>query len=266
MSRCALAELAEEYRGKTIGIAGNGPTVIFRDDQGGVRGKADFSQYPHPLWTINGGWHYHPTSALGFLMDDLKGPSIDAHPTPPWYLDLVRNATIPILTSKAYPEFPALLDFPLADVMRFFSIAYYAESINYMIAFAVMIGVEKIEFFGADYMNSRPQERASTEFWCGVAHGMGLTRRYLAELAAKDKKFAAALKRASAVSPLGLEDAGCHIVVLPFSEMMKAKYDELYFMPGFYGYNRKSFPLKFKTNGADSNVNVHLPAEFDSEW
>lgn len=266
MSRYTLAEIAEQYRGKTIGIAGNGPTVIFRDQEGGVRGKADFSKYPHPLWTINGGWHYHPTSALGFLMDDLRGPSIDVHPQPAWYLNLVRDATIPVLTSKAYDDFPALVEFPLSDVMRFFNIVYFAESINYMIAFAVMIGVEKIEFFGVDYINARPQERASTEFWAGTAHGMGLYRRYLRTLASKDKKFAAALKRASALTPLGMEDTGCEIVVSPLSEMMKAKYEETYYMPGFYGYHQGSFPLEFETKGNAAHVNVTITGKFDSQW
>src|SRR3990167_2591394 len=171
MSRYTLEEIAAQYRGANIAILGNGPTVIYRNDQGGVMGKADFSQYPHPLWSINGGWHYHPNSSLGFMMD---------------------------------------------DVMRFFELVYFAESINYMIAFAVMTGVERIEFYGADYMNARPQERASTEFWAGVSHGLWPARKH--GRAAKKKastKEARALERMFALMPGGREHVGAQIVVSP---------------------------------------------------
>ena len=267
MSRYTLEEIAAQYRGANIAILGNGPTVIYRNDQGGVMGKADFSQYPHPLWSINGGWHYHPNSSLGFMMDDVRGPSIHEHPDPPWYVALVEHATIPILTSKAYPDFPALVEFPLADVMRFFELAYFAESINYMIAFAVMTGVERIEFYGADYMNARPQERASTEFWASVSHGLWLARKHWR--AAKKKastKEARALERMFALMPEGREHVGAQIVVSPASEMMKARYDELYYMPGFYGYNKDSFPIRYEEKGGPANVNVILDAPYSSKW
>ena len=267
VSRYTLEQIAAEYRGSEIAILGNGPTMIYRNDQGGVVGKADFSQYPHPIWSINGGWHYHPNSRLGFMMDDLKGPALSEHPDPPWYLALTQQATIPILTSKAYPEFPAQVEFPLADVMRFFELAYFAESINYMIAFAVMIGVERIEFYGADYLNSRPQERASTEFWAGVAHGLWLARRHWRAAKKKgSRKEIAAVERLFALMPEGREHVGCQIVVSPQSEMMKARYDEPYYMPGFYGYNRDSFPLQYQEQGGPSNVNVMLTAPYSGYW
>lgn len=265
MSRYRLQEIAEQYRGKTIGILGNGPTVIFRGKDE-VHGKADFSRYPHPIWTINGGWHYHQQSTLGFLMDDIAGPALNEHPTPAWYLSLVEQASIPILTSRAYDRFPALVEFPLGDVMRFFRIGYFAESINYMIAFAVMIGVAKIEFYGADYMNARPQERASTEFWAGVAHGLGLARRYWNDAKKHDPKTARAIERIFAIMPEGIENVGCEIVVSPHSEMCKARYDEAYYMPGFYGYNKASFPLPYKQVGGPGNVNVQLDVRYKEAW
>jgi len=266
MSRYRLETIAEQFRNKTVGILGNGPTVIHRNQDGSVVGKADFSAFPHPIWSINGGWHYHPQSQMGFLMDDIKGPAVDDHPTPDWYLDLIRHSQIPILTSKAHEDFPALVEFPLADVMRFFRIGYFAESINYMIAFAAMIGVERIEFYGADYMNARPQERASTEFWAGVAHGLGLAKRYWREVRAKDPKLSRAIEKVLAIMPDGIENAGCEIVVSPASEFMKARYDESYYMPGFYGYNKETFPLIYESRGGPECVNVKLDARYDGKW
>lgn len=267
MSRFTLEEIAEQHRGKTIAILGNGPTVIYKDDEGAIVGKADFSAYPNPIWAINGGWHYHPQATLGFLMDDVKGPATDEHPDPPWYIDLVRVAKIPILTTREYSDFPALVRYPLEDTLRFFKRAYFAESINYMIAFATMIGVESIDFFGADYIGSRPQERASVEYWCGTAHGLWIARQHLEQMARRDPEFAAHLARASREHGVGIDKVGAYPNVSEQSSLMKADSPESFYMPGFYGYSREAFPLKWKTAGPNPNrVQVGLDDRFEMQW
>jgi len=221
--RYNLESLAAYYKGKKIAIMGNGPSVIFTDSRGQRAGKADFSQYKYPIWAVNGGWHYHPNTALGFQMDDIKGPAILDHPTPDWYVGLVQNSTIPIITSKEYPDYPTTLAYPLEDIIRFHGLAYFAESINYMLALAIMWGVSEIDFFGCDYNPERAHERASTEFWCGMAR-----------------------------------QSGIKLNVPPNSALLKAVHEEPFYMPGFYGYSRKTFPLDWD-EGPYGGVNIKIP-------
>lgn len=221
-ARYSIDALAKSYRGATIGIVGNGPSVVRMLEDGTRIGIASFADYPYPMWVVNGGWFYHPTASMGFQMDDLKGPSIESHPNPQWYLQLVRSATIPIFTTHYYEEFPATIAFPLQDCIKYFGTTYFAESINYMIALAIMFGVKEIQFYGADYGGTRPQERAATEYWIGIAHRSGI-----------------------------------QVTVSPQSELMKAKWDEEYYMPSFYGYHKESFPLEQIWN-PDGSLHVRV--------
>lgn len=220
--RFDIRKLAKFYRGKRIAIIGNGPSVVFTNQRGERVGKADFSQYPHPMWTVNGGWYYHPNTALGFQMDDIKGISIAQHPTPDWYLSLIRNAQIPIITAKEYEDFPCTVSYPLKDVISFFGVAYFTDSVAYMIALATMMGVKEIDFFGADYATAPAHERAGAEYWCGTARMLGV-----------------------------------QLNVAPQSALLKPVISESYYMPGFYGYSREAFPLEWQGN-ANESVNIKM--------
>ena len=228
-----LDAIAKFYRGKRIGIVGNGPSIISTDKQGRRLGKADLSGYPYPMWTVNGGWHYHPNSVMGWQMDDVKGPSIGEHPQSDWYVSLVRNAKIPIMTSIAYDDYPATITYPLESIIAYFSIQpYFAESINYMVAMAIAMGVSEIDFMGCDYNPERAQERASTEHWCGIARACGMK-----------------------------------LNVPPESALLKAEHSEQYYMPGFYGYNQQTFPLDWApgSNGIAS-VDVSIRSQLNDHW
>ena len=173
-------ELAEKYRGATIAIIGNGPS-----------GHADFGDIEYPIWTCNGGWERIKNVELGWVMDDIHGPalrSMSNYDIPdPNYADhplSILEAPVPIVTSCAYreqyPDNRNLIEFPLEDVLRYYGMTkdgsepYFDETINYMVAWAIMIGVRKIFLFGCDYQGVRPSERASLEFWCGFARGRGI--------------------------------------------------------------------------------------------
>src|SRR3990167_7071580 len=102
MGRYKIEDIARFYQGKHIAIIGNGPSIIQTNSDGKRVGKVDVEQLlkqlgcPEALpWTINGGWYYHPTSTLGFQMDDVKGPAMAVHPNPDWYVSLVGQAQIP---------------------------------------------------------------------------------------------------------------------------------------------------------------------------
>lgn len=150
---------------------------------GTPRGVAD------EVWTINklGPCLKHD---LLFRMDDLRefypinrhkfidqrGEKVKVHDA---FLDFLKNHDKPIITSKAYPEFPMSIEFPLQEVVNSVGTDYIRTTPAYAIAFAIHIGVKKIRLYGLDY--SYPNDRhtaeagrANVEFLIAIALHRGI--------------------------------------------------------------------------------------------
>ena len=171
----SISELAERYRGREIVIVGNGPT-----------GRRNYSSLGLPLWVVNGGWRAHSGADLCWMMDDLEGPAWDlvgtpAQPREVWE-PITQACPVPIVTSVAYREkFPQSVEFPLAAALARFPKGaegeprvYFAESICYAVAWAILIEVKTINLGGCDYGTIRPAERAGLEYWIGRAEEAGI--------------------------------------------------------------------------------------------
>jgi hypothetical protein len=210
-------EILAEYYRKPIAIVANGPSVVSHQTKGakfvGVPdGQArdimthttDFTTFPHPLWAVNGGWFYHPEKCtLGWNMDDMKAECMKEHPQPDWYYSLFEGTTgIPIFTAREYPEWPRCVQFPLGEALLSTRMAYFTETLQYMLAFAYMAKVKEVHCYGMDYMSHdrQPGQRANTEWWLGFLHHAGIT-----------------------------------VKISPYSNLMKAPKIEP-FRTGFYGY------------------------------
>ena len=176
----ALKELAKPYVGATIAIISNSP-LLYREYRLHNIMSADFKMrsFEHlqiPIWTVNGGWFYHPQSVLGFNMDDVTVNEWWDIKEQEWIQNRLIATKLPVMTSKVYPEYPMLVRYPIEEVQNYFGFDYFLESLNYMTALAIMWGVEEIQYYGADYTDQfyAPEERASNEFWLGVAmtHGV----------------------------------------------------------------------------------------------
>jgi len=150
---------------------------------GNPRGVAD------EVWTINklGPCLKHD---LLFRMDDLRefypinrhkyidqrGNHVGVHDS---FMDFLKNHDKPIVTSKAYPEFPMAIEYPLEDVINTIGLDYIRTTPAYALAFAIHIGVKKVRIYGCDYTypNDRyaaEAGRANLEFLIAVAiyHGV----------------------------------------------------------------------------------------------
>lgn len=185
-----IDEMGEIYHGANICIVSQGPTA-----------KRDFSQYsdeentpgePWYIWTQNGGWVTHSYTSLAFIMDDLRCDVWDniKRFDRGEIEEVVRNAKFPLITSIAYPEFPALVEFPLDRAIKRFNPVNgnlnLNETISYMIAMAMMWKVKRIDFWGADYCTEegkpiRPDKRACCEHWIGRAGESGIQIRITAD-------------------------------------------------------------------------------------
>jgi hypothetical protein len=158
-----------------IGILANGETVHNFMNNPTIK-KDSYAE----IWGLNqqGTWKGLTLDKL-FVMDDLKLRM-------PYYAgyDLVnwlKTYDRPIITSRAYPEWPTSKSFPIKEVAHYFGlplgIAMYS-TVDYMIALAIYQGATQIDLFGVDMAKDGPIEmKMGTAQWIGAAEARGVLVR-----------------------------------------------------------------------------------------
>jgi hypothetical protein len=91
----------------------------------------------------------------------------------------VKRGGIPIYTSRAHRLFPALVAYPLEDVLNSVGgLVYFNSTPAYAIALAIHLGVKRLTLFGLDYTYANAHEaekgRACCEYWCRAAIDKGI--------------------------------------------------------------------------------------------
>lgn len=124
-----------------------------------------------------------------FHMDDMRLQELRAAANPKSNVaglaNWLRTHPGPIYTSRAYPEFPGAVEFPLADVMTETGHGYFNSTVAYALAYALYLkktqgGPTRLELFGIDFSypngHKREKGRGCVEFWLGLcsAHGMDI--------------------------------------------------------------------------------------------
>jgi SAM-dependent methyltransferase len=122
-----------------------------------------------------------------FHMDDLKIQEARiAHGSPmseklKGQLAWMKASSVPIYTSRAYPDYPTSVDFPLEDVIRSCGVPYFNNTSVYAICYAIHLGVEKIDLWGFDFtypdIAGAEMGRGCCEFWVGRAMKSGIEVR-----------------------------------------------------------------------------------------
>ena len=137
--------------------------------------------YCDEVWGINALGDVFACDRI-FHMDDVRIQQIRSAAKPDsniaQMLKWLKTTAIPVVTSRAHPDYPALVEFPLAEVVTQFPLAYFNSTAAYAVAYALHIGATKISCFGMDftYENSHDAEkgRACVEFWLGTAAARGV--------------------------------------------------------------------------------------------
>lgn len=178
----------------------------------GVTQIANFEFTPDEAWGIN-----HAILAfrcdLGFCMDgfdtigwgrhsdfpDMVAPNEELLRTRPegaiaFEEQMKQFTDHPVFVPYPAPEYPCARVYPIGEVVRLFEDSYFSNTVVYAIAYAMFIGVKRIDLFGCDFAYTRPyrqlpngewtnvivgQEpnRAGVEYWLGRAKGMGIDVR-----------------------------------------------------------------------------------------
>jgi len=177
---CQREALPDEVDpGRHIAILGLGPSLDqYLDITKRVGGRSKFCD---ETWAINALGDVFACD-LVFHMDDVRIQQIRADAAPAsniaTMLHWLKTSKVPVVTSRSHPDFPALVEFPLEDVLNNLGHDYFNSTAAYSIAFAIHTGATAISVFGMDftYPNTHDAEkgRACVEFWLGQAHARGI--------------------------------------------------------------------------------------------
>ena len=88
----------------------------------------------------------------------------------------IKKLKIPIFLQKVWPEYPNSMKYPLREIVDKFGLTYFSNSVCYMIAYAIYIGVKQIDLIGVNQIGKEEyiNEKGGVEFWIGFALGKGL--------------------------------------------------------------------------------------------
>jgi len=120
-----------------------------------------------------------------FHMDDVRVQEIRAKAEPASnisaMLEWLKTTDVPVITSRAHPDYPALQEFPLEDVLNSLQFDYFNSTAAYAVVYAIHIGVKELSLFGVDYtypnVHDAEKGRACVEFWLGIATARGIKIR-----------------------------------------------------------------------------------------
>lgn len=163
---------------KSVAIVGLGPThqkYLIDVDSAGNRKKL-FAE----TWTFNSFCNLISSDRL-FHMDDVLVQERRAkagNKRVGNMLEAMKEYQGPIYTCFPEPEYPTMVQYPIAEVLSAFDSAYFTTTPPYALAYAMYIGVSEVYLYGCDYtwpgIAGAEEGRAGMEFWVGMAKGRGV--------------------------------------------------------------------------------------------
>lgn len=176
---CERGEVQEAAPRRHISILGLGYSLDDYTDQ--VKRAGGRSKFCDETWAINALGDLFACD-LVFHMDDIRIQEIRAAAAPASNIAAmvkwIKDSKVPVVTSRAHPDYPALVEFPLQDVLNNLGHDYFNNTAAYAVAFAIHTGATEISLFGMDYtypnQHKAEKGRACVEFWLGQAHARGV--------------------------------------------------------------------------------------------
>lgn len=162
-----------------IAILGLGPSVRqYAEVTKRLGGRHAFCD---ETWAINALGDVYQCDRI-FHMDDVRIQQIRADAKPESniarMLDFLKKTSVPVVTSRAHPDYPTLEEFPLAEVVTKFPMAYFNSTAAYAIAYALHVGATRISCWGMDFTypdaHDAEKGRGCVEFWLGMAAAGGV--------------------------------------------------------------------------------------------
>jgi len=135
---------------------------------------------PDQVWAINvmGSIIKHD---LLFHMDDIRVQEERAKlkPNLARWLEWMKHHNVPIVTCRAFEDYPATVEYPLEDVLNDIKLPYINSTSAYALLYAIWLRIPAIGLFGMDFsyadQHKAEKGRACVEFWIRYAMDRGLT-------------------------------------------------------------------------------------------
>jgi hypothetical protein len=163
---------------KRVAIVGCGPSAVNYMPMADAYG--DRSKRYNEVWCINSMGSVLACDRI-FHMDDLKVQELRAKADPEGkigpMLEFFKRTKLPVITSRAYPDYPTSQAFALDDVVSKFGVFHFTSTPAYAVAQAVFEEFDEMSLYGMDYTwdncNLAEEGRACIEFWLGFAIARG---------------------------------------------------------------------------------------------
>lgn len=176
--------------GKIIDAWDGRVTCEPRREKVAIVGAASLTRYKAPLddptweiWTMNSMHHIGKTGARADRCFELH--PLSAQDGRDWHY--LFNPPAPVYMFEVYPEILLSVRFPIERIEEAFDVGpgrpgdFFACTMCYQVALAILEGFKTIAFFGIELdrgtARERTIERASLAWWCGFAQGRGIEIR-----------------------------------------------------------------------------------------
>lgn len=91
------------------------------------------------------------------------------------YIQQLTSLKCPVYMQNQWPQIPNSERYPIEDIVQKFG-RYFTNTVSYEIALAISMGFKEIHVYGVDMAvgSEYTHQRASCEFFLGIAAGMGI--------------------------------------------------------------------------------------------
>jgi hypothetical protein len=138
----------------------------------GSRGKAPFKDTSFQIWGVNEVYKVVPRVDVLFELHSrnmIKDKGGDNH------IEWLKAAPIPVFMQEHYRDFPTSIAYPKDRIVARFG-RYFTNTISWMIALAIDVGVKELHIYGVDMAADEEYsvQKPSVEYFIGLARGMGI--------------------------------------------------------------------------------------------
>lgn len=142
---------------------------------------APFDDASYEIWVLGNRYHKYRERGLRVSRIFEIHDNLSEHGNEDVYRDYLVGAEKPLIVGEVfkakYKDAPHVDVFPYNDVEKHFKELYLTSSPAYMIAYAILSGVEEIAIYGVDLSISDHEyfwQRPCVEYWIGYARGIGI--------------------------------------------------------------------------------------------
>lgn len=150
---------------KKVAIVGFSPSTV---------SDAPYADEAWEIWGMNQLYRYLPRLTRWFEIhaDYLSDAVPDTD-----YLHWLRTCPVPIYMCTRDPTIPSLIEYPRAEMVKYFGRDFFTSTVSYMLALALYEGFEEIGLWGIDMVADEEfgYQRDGCSWLLGIAEGRGVT-------------------------------------------------------------------------------------------